>query len=402
MIIDDPWKVSMEVIYAQKPFPKTVTRSLFLAGPTPRGTEPGWREEAIGILQGLGFDGTVFVPEPEDGEWGDFESQVEWEEEALNRADCILFWIPRDLTGERMWDFPMPGLTTNDEWGFWKDSGKVVLGTPPGAEHVRYQQHYAKKYGVPYQTTLKGTIRAALDLIGPGEIRSDGECCIPLGVWRKPEFQAWYGSHRSQGNSLHGARVVWTFGVPPPAFGLGPPKRTFLYAVHADWYIESEDRHKVNEIVILRPDISSVLLYEGERIVLVQEFRTPVRNSEAMVYELPGGSSAKPGEDPLVVAAHEVEEETGLKLDPKRFIKHQERQLVSTLSGHTSTLYSVRLTKEEMDRLAADKSVHGVEGDSERTYIEVVSVADAVARQLVDWSTLGMILAARTTDLPNR
>src|SRR3990172_7174370 len=125
----------MKIIYAQKAFPSEITKTIFLAGPTPRSLDEGWRREALSKLESLGFDGHVFVLEAANHEFnGDQQAQIEWEEEALNRADCIVFWIPRDISGKRIWDFPMPGLTTNDEWGVWKNSGKVVLGTHSFAE----------------------------------------------------------------------------------------------------------------------------------------------------------------------------------------------------------------------------------------------------------------------------
>ena len=128
----------MHVVYAHEPAPATLAASIFLAGPTPRdeGT-PSWRPDALRLLAARGFSGVVFVPEPRDGAWArDYEGQVLWEEEHLHMADVVLFWLPRALPR-------MPGLTTNDEWGTFKHSGKVVFAAPPDAEKVRYQQHDA-------------------------------------------------------------------------------------------------------------------------------------------------------------------------------------------------------------------------------------------------------------------
>jgi 8-oxo-dGTP pyrophosphatase MutT (NUDIX family) len=353
----------------------------------------GWRKDALHILRQMEFDGHVFNPEAEEDWNGNYKAQIEWEEEALHRADCILFWIPRDVKGSKLFGFPMPGFTTNDEWGFWKDSGKVVLGTPTGAEHVRYQQYYASKFGVPFEPNLTGALAAVLHKIGSGALRNEGECCVPLMIWKKPEFQAWYESQKMAGNRLDGARVAWTLQVPPPAFGLGPPKHLFGYSLHVNVHIGSEGRNKINEVVLFRTDVSAVLLWCGDEIVLVREYRSPVRNSKGYVYELAGGSTMKPGEDPRTVAAHEVEEETGLQVDASRFQEHDCRQLAATLSAHVAKLFSVKLTQEEMDRLRNDRGPHGVEADSERTYIEVVPVASILEHQLLDWSTLGMVLS---------
>jgi hypothetical protein len=138
------------VTYAREVLPTNVTKALFLAGPTPRGGGYSWRTEALSTLEKLGYNGDVFVPEPRDGKWDtNYVDLVEWEEAAMHAADCIVFWMPRDLDGAT-YGVPMPAFTTNDEWGVWKASGKVVWGAPEYAELVRYQEHYADKLGVPH------------------------------------------------------------------------------------------------------------------------------------------------------------------------------------------------------------------------------------------------------------
>lgn len=399
---------------ALEPFPSEVTKTIFLAGPTPRGkAEHSWRPELVELLEREGFDGHIFVPEPrDDGQWAEeYYDQIEWEEEALHRADCILFWVPRDLSGDT-YGVPMPGLTTNDEWGFWKDSGKVVWGAPGWAQKVRYQEHYAKRYGVSNGVTAAQAAQRAIELVGEGAFRRDGECQVPLHIWRKPEFQEWYKALRAAGNRLDGARVVWTFRVPPPDFneGKGPPQRVFLYALHVDVYVASEDRHKTNEVVLFRPDIASVVLYRpappsfhpigAAKVVLVKEFRSPVRNADGFVYELPGGSSTK--DEPVEqIAIHEVEEEVGLTIEPGRLRLVGVRQIGATLSAHTGAVFAVELTDEELATLREQErsgATRGVQGDSERTYTVIRSVGQLLQGQLVDWSQLGMILAALTRD----
>ena len=108
-------------------------KSIFLAGPTPRGKEvASWRVEAVKKLEELGFDGVVFVPEystwiPKEN----YEEQANWEREALTEATIILFWIPRSLPD-------MPGFSTNVEFGYWMHSKKVIYGRPDGAPKTRY------------------------------------------------------------------------------------------------------------------------------------------------------------------------------------------------------------------------------------------------------------------------
>ena len=108
-------------------------KSIFLAGPTPRGKEvASWRIEAVKKLEELGFDGVVFVPEystwiPKEN----YVNQANWEREALTEATIILFWIPRSLPD-------MPGFSTNVEFGYWMHSKKVIYGRPDGAPKTRY------------------------------------------------------------------------------------------------------------------------------------------------------------------------------------------------------------------------------------------------------------------------
>lgn len=74
-------------------------KSIFLAGPTPRGENIiSWRTDACEILKKIGFDGVVYVPEystwkPKE----DYVDQAMWERIALTNATVILFWIPRKL-----------------------------------------------------------------------------------------------------------------------------------------------------------------------------------------------------------------------------------------------------------------------------------------------------------------
>lgn len=372
----------MQVIYAQEPLPTTVKKTIFLAGPSPRTDEDlSWRPEALRLLELMKYDGHVFSPEPRDGKFQDYVGQIEWETAALERADVILFWIPRTKM--------MPGLTTNVEWGVWMKSGKVVLGSPDGAESMRYIKHLAQKHNVPSFDSLSTATLVAIDKLGAGSERNgDGECQVPLNVWTHPTFQAWYSAQVNAGNKLNRARVLWTFRV-------GPKQDiVFSWVVQVEVYIASEGRVKSNEFVSSRADISVCVLYRENQIVLVREFRSPVRNEAGYVYELAGGSSTNPEEDPLDVVIGEVKEETGLELDSTRFVSHGSRQLVATLSAHIANLFSVVLTQAEVDQLKADAgNLHGVLESTERTTVEVWTLKDIQDKNLVDWATLGMIFS---------
>lgn len=122
----------MEINYSDQEVVKG-KKSIFLAGPTPRGENvESWREEACEILRKKGFDGLVYVPEystwrPKE----DYTDQAMWERVALTNATAIVFWIPRDLE-------TMPAYTTNVEFGYWLHTGKVLYGRPDKAPKIKY------------------------------------------------------------------------------------------------------------------------------------------------------------------------------------------------------------------------------------------------------------------------
>lgn len=108
-------------------------KSIFLAGPTPRdGEVESWRTEACNIIEQLGFDGVIYVPEYST--WkpkADYVDQAQWEREALSNASVIAFWVPRTLPD-------LPAFTTNVEFGYWLHTGKVLYGRPAGAKKIKY------------------------------------------------------------------------------------------------------------------------------------------------------------------------------------------------------------------------------------------------------------------------
>ncbi|MEK7120251.1 MAG: NUDIX hydrolase, partial [Patescibacteria group bacterium] len=262
------------------------------------------------------------------------------------------------------------------------------------AINIRYQEYYACKFQVPIANTLEETIKNALEMIGEGALRTGGERDVPLYIWRTSHFQNWYQAQKSAGNRLDGAKVEWTFRV--------GPKRGFVFfwILHVNVYITKENRNKTNEVVISRPDIATIVMYQKKAdlyntdIVLIREFRSPVTTSDGYVWEVPGGSSFKPKGDPLVLAANECEEETGLKIESSRIKKHEARQLVATLSAHKAHLFSVEITDQELDWLRSQQGIaHGVVEDTERTYVEIMKLGEICKQASVDWSMLGMILS---------
>jgi 8-oxo-dGTP pyrophosphatase MutT (NUDIX family) len=418
----------MQLVFATEPAPTTFTKSLFLAGPSPRDPRhPNWRLHAVTQLAKAGYDGVVFIPLPRDGQWShSYADQVDWETRYLNMADRIVFWCPRDLTvcegvakGESAeLAMNLPAFTTNMEFGLWVNSGKAILGYPEGAPKLRYLEHHALMESVPTAHSLAETLALAVESLGEGAGRNEGEREVPLHIWKLPHFQGWYKSQVAAGNRLDGARLLWSFRV-------GPTKGfTFAYTLHVDIYIASEGRSKVNEFIFGRPDIACIVGYQAPNhqhpkggayytvdglhdteIALIREFRSPARTSDGFIREIPGGSSWKPGEDPFITMTHELEEETGLgaqsgfEIDPKRLFRVGTRQLAGTLSVHQAHVYACELTDVEMAYLKEQErtnSVHGVEADSERTYVEVARLGDLIAddTNTLDWSMLGMILTA--------
>ncbi|MFI6580256.1 nucleoside 2-deoxyribosyltransferase domain-containing protein [Embleya sp. NPDC050493] len=361
--------------------------SVFLAGPTPRAAHvPSWRPAALKLIRERRRRPgrlVVFVPEPGEGQsWPTHQVQRDWELRNLDRSDRVLFWIPRDLRD-------LPGLTTNDEWGWLKDSGRAVLGTPPDAPHVRYQRAYALGHDVPVCDTLPATVDTALDALGLGAPRTGGERDIPLNVWLTRAFEDWYAAQRAAGNTLLGGRIAWVW---------RRGAATWLWAAHVKVAIAAEGgRVKDDEVVLGRPDVTAVVLYRraepltASTVVLVREFRSAARTKDGFVHELPGGSGYTAAD-----GCTEVGQETGLALSPERLRPHGSRQLAGTLTAHHAHVYSAELTEAELAVLRSDPGPHGVAGDGERTDVEITTYGELLRCERVDWSTLGMLAAVLT------
>ncbi|MGR6997628.1 NUDIX hydrolase [Yinghuangia aomiensis] len=324
-------------------------------------------------------DLVVFVPESSTGAFtADYDDQIGWELRWLSAADQVLFWVPRDLG-------TLPGLTTNDEWGWLKDSGRAVFGSPPDAAKVRYQREYARNHGIPLADTLDAAVRAVLGRIGTGAPRADGERHVPLLVWSAPEFRHWYAAQRAAGNTLRDAGVVWTLRV---------SGALVYWAARVSVAIAAEGgRIKDNEVVVGRPDISAVVLYRrgatvrDTQLVMVREFRSPGCASDGYVHEFPGGSGRFA--DPEQTARAELAEETGLALAPERLRAH---------GGAPARRHHVRAPRPRLLRgghrrrtRPADRrpGPHG-SGDTERTWVETTTYGELLDGGRADWATMGM------------
>jgi hypothetical protein len=277
----------MNILYALEEIPKKLSRSIFLAGPTPREANvKSWRPEALKILKDLGYDGTVYIPEYKSGPKGQnfsADAQIKWERLAMQSADIILMWVPRELKD-------MPAFTTNVEFGLYCDSGRLVFGYPKNAPKMDYLGWTAKEKKIQIHNDLNSLCKEAINKTSSSP-RQDGGVFVPANIWNHSAFQEWYVCQTNAGHQLKYAKPLWTF---------SPGGKLFSFALHVEVYIPEENRSKVNEFIFGRTPVVQTVLYEqgqgflDTRIVLVKEFRSPGNTAEdCFVYELPGGSSNK-------------------------------------------------------------------------------------------------------------
>jgi 8-oxo-dGTP pyrophosphatase MutT (NUDIX family) len=392
----------LQIIHSPEPTPDELTKSVFLAGPSPRrADDPNWRPAAVEALRQAGFDGTVFLPIPRDGKWPeDYSVQVEWERRHLALADVIALWCPRDL--ERL-----PGFTTNVEFGEWLHSGKLLYGRPEGAPSTRYldarYSDVSRQLKPPFNApcnSLEQLAQQCVDRLGEGAVRRGGERSVPLTVWRTPQFQAWYREVVAAGNRLDDAQVLWMFHIPQANNFL------FCFALRVKVWVTAEERHKDNEFILSRSDISAICAYYPDprshelldtKVVLIREFRSPARTADGYLHDLPGGSTFRPQENPLQVASKELKEETGVEVPPDRFRSVAARQLAGTFGTHKGHLFAVELTADElrhMEELEQRGTSFGVAAETERTYVEVRTLRQVLKEELVDHASVGMIVQA--------
>lgn len=158
----------MKLIYAGEPIPKWTSGdewgnpSIFLAGPTLKSGGDSylrWRTEAINLLRQEGFEGTVYLPA--DLEVTGYTQQVDWEQEALDRAGCVLFWVTKDLD-------TLHGFEVLVGFGSLYKKGPCVLGIPQDTRKTRYLRALADKVGMRVSTSLKGTVKNAVARLGIG------------------------------------------------------------------------------------------------------------------------------------------------------------------------------------------------------------------------------------------
>jgi len=388
----------MNIIFAGDDFPDYVEKTIFLAGPSPREQSvKDWRNGVVEVLEKKGFNGTLYIPIPRKRFFNDYEKddawtyddQIEWECQARQRADALLFWIPRSMEGK------MPALTTNIEFGEDLRYPNIFYGRPDEAESCRYLDKRMVMLNKPVSNNVENLLDNILEYIGDGAIRKGAETQVPLYIWESSNFLSWYNNLKNNGNSL------LTFKLKDVVM-IGKNKDiVFYFNAHVSVWVEKEKRYKANENIFSRTNISSIMSYYEDpetlekTIVLVKEFRSPVNNNEGFVFELPGGSSF---EDISYQENAQAEyfEEVGLMIEEKsRFKKVSERQLAATFGTHISHLYSLKLTKEEFIKLksiALEEKPLGLHND-EITYVILVNEKE-LYNYSIDYSTIGMIKEA--------
>jgi hypothetical protein len=345
-----------------------------------------WQAEVIKLLkQRWSENGRLVVllqvpgPSSADGEGGN-EGWAAWYERAVDIADAAAYWWPDGA------DLRLMSTTLSA----WHDTRRVIYGVSPGPMQASQVLSYSDRHSVSTVTSVVDMVNTILEKIGSGAYRRGGERDVPLSIWKTHSFQRWYKAQTAADNELMGARLVWTFNI-----GDNAPFPLY-WALHIRMNVTSEGRIKTNEVVISRPDISVMTLYQPGRrvddtnIVLIREFRSPASTPDGLVHELPGGSGPEASQLDQVV--RETEEEVGLAIDKRRVRAYGSRQLAATVSAHQAYLFAAKITDEELSLLRSMQSIpHGKAGDTERTWTEIRTFREIRQSQFVDWATIGMI-----------
>lgn len=379
-------------VFSDEPMPLRTTKSIFLAGPSPRTLDQtDWRKKALAILDELGYDGHAFVPAPRAFFYGEaalskdgYDGQIDWEIAGRRRADAVAFWVDRRVSEG------FPGFTTNVEFGEDVHSKRTFYGRPEDSERNKYLDGVCMRAGIKIHSDLKNLLEEIVTHIGEGSERVGGESDVPLVAWRFEPVRNWLDSLKAAGHSVERAETP----VILKSYGRKPS----VMALKASIAVKGEDRVKDNEFVIARADISSVAAYSklpnGDfEIVLVKEFRTAVNNSEGFVYELVSGSSSDSSKSPMEAAIEELFEEAGIAAAEDRLEFVSSRQLFATLSSCKSHLFKIELSEDEMDSLKNASRTGGKLGLTELGEVvhPVVVKLSEISRLPVDYSTLGMI-----------
>jgi 8-oxo-dGTP pyrophosphatase MutT (NUDIX family) len=344
-----------------------------------------WRDALVDHLETAGFSGVVFVADPprraRSGKH--VKHQLRWLAEVSRLADVsACYWSPSTSSAETLnW------LLSSE----LREVRKVVLEIPDGLELCDggRELHAAQRLLITH--SVQASAQEIVQLLQIGALRRGPERAVPLDVWLTPEFQHWLSVQLSQGNRLNWARPVWAYRP-----GRGYAEALWYWALHASVYVATEQRAKSNEVLIGRPDIAAIVLYNRAepgtdlRVVLVREYRTPTVNEEGYVWELPSGSGSA-GQSLIEVAVEECREEVGVELEKSRLRSHGARQLMSTMSCHRSHVFSAELTAHESSQVQITTGLARGSHPNERVFAELVPSRTIVHEHRLDWSMTGML-----------
>lgn len=105
--------------------------------------------------------------------------------------------------------------------------------------------------------------------------------------------------------------------------------------------------------VVEAADIAMVVPHDGERFLLVEQYRHPVAGRR---WEFPSGSTDRPGEDATQLAARELKEETGLSADHLTQLGVLD-VLPSTLAQRCSVFLASGLREGTPDRETSERDM---------------------------------------------
>jgi len=112
-------------------------RLIYLAGAIDMGEAENWQKKVISILSKRD-DLTLLNPRRSNFEPQMEEEQIKWELRALEKADVILMWFPRESNA------PISLL----EFGLYLKSGKLLVGVENGFYRQRNIELTAQYHGV--------------------------------------------------------------------------------------------------------------------------------------------------------------------------------------------------------------------------------------------------------------
>ncbi|KLI99906.1 nucleoside 2-deoxyribosyltransferase domain-containing protein [Luteimonas sp. FCS-9] len=143
-------------IVSPDPLPDDGRPTVFLAGSIEMGRAGDWQQQVQDALADL----DVVLLNPRRADWNpawrpeadepEFRRQVEWELEALERADLVLMYFAPGTQS------PITLL----EFGLYARSGKLLLAAPAGYFRKGNLDITAERYGVPRVETLPALIEA--------------------------------------------------------------------------------------------------------------------------------------------------------------------------------------------------------------------------------------------------